>query len=797
VLTAGFLEAVLQQMRGGVVIAEAPSGRVLLINRQVEDILHGPYRRPNSPDQYLQYPLFHPDGRPLRPDEAPLARAIRAGEVVHNAEVSLRRIDGSCATLLVNAGPIHDGSGRLAGAVVSFYDITELREAQEALQNVQSELETRVRIRTAELERANEALQYQANLLLNVTDAVIATDAEDRIKVWNRAAEGMFGWQAEEVLGRPVEEVIRVRFPEVRIPVGTQVLAQDGHFVKEVSHRRKDGSLLITEVTGLAIRDTADRLTGYVAVHRDITDRKLAEEALRDSEARFRTIFERAGIGIVLADRAGRVLDSNSTFQEMVGYSRQELCGRSFLDFTHPDDVASSREAFGQMLEGSLGFYFLEKRYLRKDGEKIWGALNVSPVRGGNGDLLYTVGMVTDISERKRSEAVAAEREARLRILREVDQSILLAESVGEIARAAIKWMRHLVPCRCASLALAGPSGRFGRTLAIDADLPCFLQADEDCALADEPDFAFLERGQVREVPDLQTLARPTGVETIYIREGLRSYLSVPLLAGGRQIGALRLASDEPAAFTDGHIEVAREVADSLAVAIHHARLLEQVRGDRDALLAMSRRLVQAQEKERRAVARELHDETAQTLTALQIRLGMLAADAEPMPDIKDRITELKQMVEGVSSDLHSLVMTLRPAMLDTLGPIPALRHLVESFGRQSGIEVQFEAAGWDELRLSDAVEVTLYRVVQEAVTNTARHAGAAHMEVNLLYRGETVVARVFDDGAGFDLQEALQRGRLGLVGMRERVALLGGSLTIESAPGAGTTVVAEIPCTG
>ncbi len=211
-------------------------------------------------------------------------------------------------------------------------------------------------------------------------------------------------------------------------------------------------------------------------------------------------------------------------------------------------------------------------------------------------------------------------------------------------------------------------------------------------------------------------------------------------------------------------------------------------------LKVLSRRLVEVQEEERRTLARELHDEAGQALTALTIGLGMLEKDPALAPGLAGRIDELKEITDGVSRELHRLAANLRPGSLDKLGLAAALRQYIDQFSCEPPISVQLETSGMDDGRLSPEIEIALYRIAQESLTNVARHSHAAHVGVALIKNRDRVTLMVEDDGLGFDIAEALQRGRLGLVGMRERVDALGGNLEVESVPGAGTTVTAQIP---
>jgi PAS domain S-box-containing protein len=218
------------------------------------------------------------------------------------------------------------------------------------------------------------------------------------------------------------------------------------------------------------------------------------------------------------------------------------------------------------------------------------------------------------------------------------------------------------------------------------------------------------------------------------------------------------------------------------------------LRASQEQLQFLARRLVERLEDERRAIARELHDETAQSLTALQLGLGAIRRHADQPTVVASKVHELDQLTEEVMVGLHRLALNLRPASLDRLGLMPALRQYVDSFQKQSNVSVDLIDRGIENYRFSSVAETAIYRSIQEALTNVARHAGAGRAAVILQRRDGHISAIVEDDGAGFDVTEALCRGRLGLLGMRERAEMLGGSLTIESQPGRGATVFIEIP---
>ena len=234
------------------------------------------------------------------------------------------------------------------------------------------------------------------------------------------------------------------------------------------------------------------------------------------------------------------------------------------------------------------------------------------------------------------------------------------------------------------------------------------------------------------------------------------------------------------------------------AVAIEDAWLFEQVRAGRERLQSLSRRLVEAHEAERHYVARELHDEAGQALTSLLFGLRQLESQlGDPAQAAQAaQVAELKQITNGLFDNLHRLAADLRPASLDHLGLVPVLQQYVKAMGDRYGLLAQFKAVGFNGERLSAEIETALYRIVQEALTNIGRHARATRADVLLERQGDRVVVVVEDNGLGFDaeLSRLAQTGHLGLVGMQERVEMLGGRLTIESAAGTGSTIVVEVP---
>lgn len=259
-----------------------------------------------------------------------------------------------------------------------------------------------------------------------------------------------------------------------------------------------------------------------------------------------------------------------------------------------------------------------------------------------------------------------------------------------------------------------------------------------------------------------------------------RLELAIPTPDGTRRFDCRIVPETDAGGATPSVLSVARDVTE-----MQESTLRMQ---------ALSRRLVEVQEGERRHIARELHDEAGQALASLRFGLRLLEREIDEGASVTGRVAELVERTDAVIDGLHRLAADLRPPSLDHLGLEAALRQYSRSAESKFGLTVRFKARGFTSDRLPAAVETGLYRVVQEAMTNVVRHARATRVDVLVERRGDRVVLVVEDDGVGFEPDRVRRGEHFGLLGLRERAESLGGTLTLESAPGAGTTIVVEVP---
>ncbi len=516
-------------------------------------------------------------------------------------------------------------------------------------------------------------------------------------------------------------------------------------------------------------------------------------EHLRQAEAQFRVLVENLPDIIARFDPQLRYLYASPSAGRVTGRSAEDFVGKTNREMGMPSDLvevwdAALRKVVATGRPGRLDFAFPAPTGTR------YFDCRLVPERDPQGGVQSVLSVARDVTHRwlaheaERHARTVAEalREATVALTRSLDRETVLATLLDRL--------RGLVPFDRASVMLLEEASRVSVRAIFDGDRVVPLPVKERPAFdpTDHPIVhGILTTGTAVRIPDVRTdpdWSLPTDAAAE------ASWMGVPLFARGDVAGLFSLSKREADYFNEEHMKLAEAMSSQASVAVENAILFEQMQASTVRMRALSRRLVEVQEDERRAIARELHDEAGQALASLRFGLRLLEREIDEGGSVTGRVAELMQRTDAVIDGLHRLAVDLRPPSLDPLGLEAALQEYVRSAGSKFGLEVRFKARGFASERLPVVVETALYRVVQEAMTNVARHAGATRVDVLAECRGDRVVVVVEDDGTGFDPDRVRRGDHLGLLGMRERAEALGGTMVVESSPGGGTTIVVEVP---
>jgi PAS domain S-box-containing protein len=555
--------------------------------------------------------------------------------------------------------------------------------------------------------------------------------------------------------------------------------------VSEESGRRYgETDLRLAEELARRAAMAVDNAKLYEEAQREISERRDAQEALRQSEGRYRTVVKHAAEWIFVFDIETKlILEANAAYRDLLGYSAQDMLG---LGLTLYDVVAHDRESVDLYVQRILDerVHFIgERRHLRKDGSLVNVEVSSSVISYGGGEALCVI--VHDVTERKRSAERLQRSLDALLGLYEAGQILSSSLQREEIGSRLLEIARHVSNLTAAVISIPDEAGELHiwRSTGLEGLWRRARFTPE----------AMAARQKALETRKSQAirLRRPEDADG----DDLVS-LNLPLLVRDRLIGVLEAYGPE-ALMERQNEETLISLANQGASALENARLYTDLAERENRLQDLIRRLITAQEEERRKVSYEVHDGLAQTAAGAHQLLQAFARQHPPDSDKgrKDlaRVLELVQQTVG---EARYVIADLRPTALDDLGLAAAVRLQVEKI-RNLGSQVDYEETLGAE-RLPAEVETALFRVAQEALTNVHKHAPSARVKFTLQRLNNSVRLNVRDWGPGFDLEKATDGGgpgeRLGLSSMRERVALLGGHLEVYSRPGEGTEVVAEIP---
>jgi PAS domain S-box-containing protein len=639
---------------------------------------------------------------------------------------------------------------------------------------------------------ADMARQRETEMLQTVYDNIpvmISVFGGGQLLRVNGEWERTLGWTLEET--REVD-ILAESYPDPeRRREAIEFIRRAERHWGDFQMRTRDGRPVEVSWARFALSDGSSIGFGL-----DITDRKRAEEALRESEMRFRQALENINAVFWLWNVEGpNVLYVNSAYEEVFGRTRESVYRepRSWLEGVHPEDRERVRRAADEMrVRGSMEETY---RVLRPDGSIRWVRDRSFAIRNRAGEIHRFAAVAEDITDRKeaedeRTQLLARETRARteaegalarLRAIDTITDSALVHLGLDDLLHELLVRLRRTLAADSVGVQLVDEDGQTLYNRAVDGYTHPQFSAIR-VRIGTGVTGRIAAEGRPMVVDDYSTVDTSgiTGIPATQIRARTQSVMGAPLRIGDKVVGVVSVISERPRHFTEEELRLLLLVADRAAPAVELARLLEKLRAAGLLQRTLSRRLLTAQEEERRRLAVELHDELGQVLTAVKINLGSLErlSGATPSPS---HLQEAIASVDRAMQSVRDLALDLRPSVLDDFGLPAALRWYVDRFARATNIDAHLAVD--DVARLEPELETACFRVAQEALTNVARHAQARRVWLCLHLRREELELSVRDDGIGFDAGAARERagagGSMGLLGMQERVSLLGGDLEI------------------
>jgi PAS domain S-box-containing protein len=606
-----------------------------------------------------------------------------------------------------------------------------------------------------EQKRKEEQLRYQATIMDNVSDIIITSDLDDTVRSWNKTAEEFYGIPAGQAIGKSVTQVVQLDYQNTTRQNAIKQIFKTGIWKGEVAYQGKNGEKkYVLNTISLVVDETGEQI-GILTLGRDITDRKKAEEKLRQSEAFYRTMIADSLDGVLLVNEYGKISFCSPSVRHVLGYEAEEVEGRNGFEFVHPEDMAWAFQSFQKEVEERPEIKFITVRLLHKNGQWVW-----CMVRGhnllANPNINSLVVYFHDDTLRKQTSDALKESEKRFRsLIRDLQVGVFLSDKDG-----------HIIMCNKAlSQMLSVPEEMIIGKNVYD------ILADDMINEKEEP-IPHNERPLALTVQSKQMVKEAViGVFHPITKE--RSWVII---------------NADPILDDNGEI---KHVVCSVTDITGRKKLEQKLMADQ---LSHQKQLTQAtidgQEAERREIGKELHDNIGQQLTTIKLFLDMVKSTAD------DVTIEMANMaLKGVSdviNEIRSMSRALVPYTLKDLGLVESIRELVDAVSRAQLTKIDFVYKDFEEEAVPENQKLTLFRIVQEQLNNIAKHAEAKNVSIAVKNTDEKVLLEIKDDGKGFSPKKV--RNGLGITNIRNRAELFGGSAQVLSQPGKGCTLKVSIP---
>ena len=762
------LSSAVEQSTEGVAVADL-KGHLLFVNNAFAS-MHG-YTPEELVGEHLS--IFH------TPEQMPSVEAANrqiqeTGEF--SGEVWHARRDGAAFPTLMHNSLLRDEAGNPIGIIGTLRDITERVRAEEALQESRD--------------------AYRATFETTGT-AMLIGEEDTTISMINAEFEKLCGYSKEEVEGKKrwIEFIMKADLERMKDHHRLRMIdpnAAPPYY--EFQFIDKHGNVKDVFIT-LALIPGTKKTVGSLL---DVTEHKRAEEALRASELRYRITIDAMGYAIHLVGPDLRFTLANPAHRQWakeLGSGTPDYIGQTIFEVfpSLPDGVRDRlRDEYDRVFRTGETL-ITEESTMFGDRELVTETRKIPIFKKGRVTQVVTV--MRDITERVQAEEALRQNAERLRILREIDQAITSTLALPEVLDQLTRVLTMTLGINRCSIWLLDESGEF-------------LQGRGYGAQPGEPDVESIrlprtesmvvrlfKAGQPLMVHDVNDPAYASVINIEYIAAfHIRAFLAVPLVLRNQVTGLLVLDDTRTArVFQTEEIQLAQSVATQAAIAIENAWLFEKVRAGREQLRNLTSYLQTARDEERAYIAREIHDEFGQSLTALKMDLAWLTKRLADRPHLAEKASTMSDLIDSTIQTVRRVATQLRPGLLDDLGLAAAIEWQAQELAERTGINCELYL-GDEDIVLARDLSTAVFRIFQETLTNVARHAEATEVRVELEEGPDELVLTIRDNGKGITPSQVSDPHSLGLIGMQERARSWGGNVTFQSVPGQGTVVTVRVP---
>ncbi len=643
------------------------------------------------------------------------------------------------------------------------------------------------------LEQIYQKEESFVEILNRIPDGLFTTDREWRITYFNPAAEKITGFSAFDAVGMYCKDVFKNTICESDCALKRAVAQGQDIHNREYVITNIQGEKVPIMCSTSVFRDKEGRITGGIEIFKDMSEFKRLQEEVVRRERKYRRIFEGSHDMIYTTNLNGRILDVNQAGVQMLGYqSKEEMLrlGSARRLYRRPRD----RDKFVQLMEADGYVKDFGVDFKKKDGTPIHVLISSRRYEDPETGEVQFEGIIKDITHRKQVEDALRERNRELSIIATIAFALNLTMDMDHVLKIILSNVLKLLKLKRGAIFLidwskktAKPHAVFGLPFQEPAPSEALMFKDELLKKA-----LLEDKNSLAPSPSFPPFKVSCCAESGERLPWLTCYL---ITSKGTALGFIGLDVPESRVLSPHEVTLLSYLCNFLGGALENSQLMETIRRHRQELRRLTERLFQTQEEERRRIARELHDEAGQALTAVKLSLDSLeqALGGEDGL-IRERMEEIRYMLTRTTSEIRRLSYRLHPTLLSDLGLEPALELYLKEMGKRSKLEMEFKMVGFDR-RLPPEMETVLYRFSQEALTNTIKHARAGRFRLSIIKSYPKIIFQAEDDGCGFDGKiSGTNKKNLGLLGMRERASLLGGVFHLRTAPGQGTRIRIEIP---